>query len=114
MTLGSEAFLLCDTATHAAWSLLYLCDTAIVTTLACVTQDIMGVVPLVKHAFAPLSADITELLKMSEMHLAEKNFGVRRPLPLPLPLPLSQVALLRLLLWCRVSAKGVVETSRSV
>lgn len=109
MTLGSEAFLLCDTATHAAWSLLCLYDTAIVTPLACVTQDIMGVVPLVKHAFAPLSADITELLKMSEMHLAEKNFGVRRPLPLPL----SQVVLLRLLLWCRVSAKGVVETLRS-
>ena len=62
----------------------------------------MGVVPLVKHAFAPLSADITELLKMSEMHLAEKNFGVRRPLPLPL----SQVVLLSLSLWCRVSARG--------
>lgn len=110
MTLGSEAFLFCDTAAHAAWSLLYLCDTVTISTLACVTQDIMGVVPLVKHAFAPLSADITELLKMSEMHLAEKNFGVRRPLPLPL----SQVGLLRLLLWCRASAKGVVETSRSV
>lgn len=42
----------------------------------CVWQDIMGVVPLVKHAFSPLVGDVTELLSMSQIHLSEKNFGV--------------------------------------
>ncbi len=48
-------------------------------------QDIVGVVPVVKHAFPSHLNDIVEMLNLSQMHYGERNLGVRCVGPWPLP-----------------------------
>ncbi len=48
-------------------------------------QDIVGVVPVVKHAFPSHLNDIVEMLNLSQMHYGERNLGVRWAVVPPLP-----------------------------